>query len=355
VTLQLADWHRVRGGFVGYLDEALAVLRYAAVDEEVRALREESGLLDRSYVDRLELVGADRLRFLNGLMTCDVKALAPGAGVYGYFTTPQGRILADAVVLALGDRLWLELPPGAADAVAAHLRKYLVADRVEVRPLAALPLALLGPHSTTVLAEARPLPEEPWRHEPRRIGGLDVEVVRQERCGVPAFGLWVEPASAIALAQHLLDAGAGADLRPVGTDAVEIVRVEAGVARFGRDFGPEHLPPETGAEAEAVSYTKGCYLGQEIVARIHYRGQPARLLRGLEFDGEPPRAGAPLQLDGQEVGRATSVALSPTLETAIGLAILHRRAAATGTELALADGRAAVVADLPFAEPPDAA
>ncbi|HEY4561902.1 MAG TPA: folate-binding protein, partial [Thermoanaerobaculia bacterium] len=127
----------------------------SATPEEYRALREGCGLADRSSMGRLEILGADRLRFLNAYVTCDVKALAPGDGAYGFLTNPQGRILSDLVAMAHADRLWLLLPPGQEEAVEKHLRKYILADRVEIRPLEdMLPVSLIGPSAAAALGGA---------------------------------------------------------------------------------------------------------------------------------------------------------------------------------------------------------
>jgi folate-binding protein YgfZ len=133
----------------------------------------------------------------------------------------------------------------------------------------------------------------------------------------------------------------------VELSAVEVVRVEAGAPRFGAEFGPDHFPQETGLE-DAVSYTKGCYLGQEVIARIHYRGGVNRRLCGLEFGGAPPLAGTELGFEGRPAGTIGTALWSPTLGRAVGLALLHRRAAATGTLLAVATGGVATVRDLPL-------
>ena len=135
--------------------------------------------------------------------------------------------------------------------------------------------------------------------------------------------------------------------RQVSLEALEILRAEAGIPRFGQDFGPDNFPQETGIE-EAVSYTKGCYLGQEVVARIHYRGGVQKLLRGLVFEQGEPRVDAALLHDGREAGRATTVVRSPALDRTIGLAILHRRAAEPGTRLEVEGGGTAEVKELPL-------
>jgi folate-binding protein YgfZ len=152
--------------------------------------------------------------------------------------------------------------------------------------------------------------------------------------GAPAWTLWVSASVAAPLVERLMEEGA----RPVGFEALEALRVEAGIPRFGRDFGPDNFPQETGIE-EAVSYTKGCYLGQEIVARIHYRGGVQNVLRKLVFEGNAPAQGAALLHDGREAGKATTVASSK------GLGILHRRAAEPGTRLEIEGGGSALVQD----------
>src|SRR6185295_13210406 len=316
------------------------------VTEEYRALREGCGLADRSWTGRLEVLGADRLRFLNAYVTCDVKGLAPGDGAYGFFTNPQGRILADVVVLVREDRLWLEIPPGREEAIASHLGKYVLADRVEVHGLAeVLPISLVGPRAAEVLAPAELPPPGDWRHVRSMVLGNEVELQRTARLGAEAYTLWVSASRAPHLVERLLENPA---VKPAGLEAMEILRAEAGLPRFGRDYGPENFPQETGGD-EAVSYTKGCYLGQEVVARIHYRGGVQKALRGLAFEaGSTPRAGAALLFDGREVGTATTVVTSIALGRPVGLAIVHRRAAEAGTRLDVEGGGQAEVRDLPL-------
>jgi tRNA-modifying protein YgfZ len=356
--LPLARLHERLGAVLGTIDgEASAPLRYGPAGEAVReavrreygALREGCGLADRSWLGRLEILGADRHRFLNAYVTCDVKDLAPGDGAYGFVTTHQGRILSDLVVLAHADRLWLLLPPGQEEAIGKHLRKYILADRVEIRPLEdMLPVSLIGPRAEGALGDAELPPPGDWRHVRSRVHGTEVALQRSGRLGAEAYTLWVSASIAGSLIEGLL---ASPEVRPAGFEALEVLRAEAGLARFGRDFGAESFPQETGAEEAAMSYTKGCYLGQEVVARIHYRGGVQKGLRGLVFDGSAPPPGAPLLLDGREVGAATTVVDSIALGRPIGLAILHRRGAEAGTRLEVGGGGVAEVRDLPFVQP----
>jgi len=311
------------------------------LEDESRALRTTSAVAVRPDAGRIELVGADRQRFANAYLTCEVKGLAPGSGACGFFTSSQGRILSDALVLVLEDRLWIELSPGQEEAISDHLKKYVLADRVEIRPLAdAVPLSLFGPRSAELLGPD--LPEGAWAHAASTVLGTEVRVQRGGTAVLWDFTLWVAPAEVPGLLEKLGEAGVPA----VGFEALEALRVERGLPRFGLDYGPDNFPQETGRE-EAVSYTKGCYLGQEVVARIHYRGGVQKMLRGLVFDGEaPPEPGAALLADGREAGTVTSVVRSPALGRMVGLTILHRRAAAPGTRLEVAGGGSAEVREL---------
>jgi folate-binding protein YgfZ len=329
------------------------------LSREYQALRHGCGLSVSSESDRLEMLGADRHRFLNAYLTCEVKGLAAGQGAYGFFTSAQGRILADVVVLEHGDRLWLELPPGQQEAIAGHLRKYLIADRVEMRRLSDMvPLTLAGPGAPEVLAgpagiaPGLALPSAPWAHARAMVSGIEVTVQRRERLGVPALTLWVSVSLEEPLREELLAwSGGSGGVRPLGPQALEVVRTEAGIPRCGKDFGPQNFPQETGVE-EAVSYTKGCYLGQEVVARIHYRGGVQKALCGLVFDGSAvPAAGTALLYEGREAGTLGTAVRSLALDRPVGLAILHRRAASPGSRLELAGGGGAEVRALPLVAP----
>jgi folate-binding protein YgfZ len=308
------------------------------LQDEYRALTAGCGLADRSAAGRLEMLGADRQRFLNAYITCDVKPLAPGEGAYGFLTSAQGRILSDAVVLVHPDRLWLEVGEGQEEAIADHLRKYVIVDRVEIRPLSdMLPLTLVGPRSPEVLGEAAALPEGEWKHARLMIDGTEVTVQRTGHLGAPAFTLWVSASIAPHLTERLL---AREGVLAVGEEALELLRAEAGIPRFGVDFGPESFPQETGI-ADAVSYTKGCYLGQEVVARIHYRGGVQKQLRRFRFEGDLPRPGAKLLYEGREAGAATTVVRTVD-GRALGLGVVHKRAAEPGTRLEVEGGGTAV-------------
>ncbi len=316
------------------------MLDYRDAAAEHEALRHSCGLVDLSWRDRLRLEGPDRQRFLHGYTTCEVRALQPGAGVFGFFTDPQGRILADAVIAALEERLLVLLPAGCGEPILRHLERFVLADRVEIATAPELvPLALVGPRAAGVLgAAAGPAPDGEWAVTGLRLAGGEVHVQRLRPLGEETLLLWTPQGGAGAAAEALVAAGA----RPVGMEALEVLRVESGVPRFGVEYDGRHFPQETGLE-DGVSYTKGCYLGQEVVARIHYRGHVNRLLCRLVLEPPIPAVGEPLSLAGEEVGRVGAVVSSPQRGCTIGLAILHRKAAAPGTRLETAGGATAVV------------
>jgi folate-binding protein YgfZ len=251
--------------------------------------------------------------------------------------------------------LWLELPGSSAESIVHHLEKHIIADRVELkRADDCLALTLVGARAPEFLAELAPgeeLPQAPWAHSEVGLLGRQVRITAEQSWGLPAFTLWPATDEAPSLVRELLAVDTEVDVGPVGHEAVEMVRLESGIPRFGQDFDSQNLPQETGLD-EAVSYDKGCYLGQEVVARLHFRGQASRLMRGvvLGTDNLPP-AGAALLADDREAGRLTSVGRSPRLDRVIGLSILQRRATEPGTRVVVeGTEQEGEVVELPFAE-----
>ena len=296
-------------------------------ERDLELLTTGAALCEPTPASRLELMGPDRERFFGGMVTAPVEGLAPGTGRFGFITDVRGRILASAAVLALEDRLWLEIPKGRGRTIIEHLEKYIVTDQVEILPLGDMAsVRIAGPTSAEVLASlgasaARDL-TEPWSHTQVELLDYQARLVREGHGGVPAFSLWQSSAIAPLMADDLAEAG----LQRVGRDAAEALRIEHGHPLWGVDYHDSNLPQETGI-ADAVDYEKGCYLGQEIVARIHYRGQPARRMCRLLFEpGHIPATGAEIEFDDRTAGTVTSVSLSPRGAAAIGLALLPRRA-----------------------------
>ena len=317
----------------------------------VAALRGGVALVAPVEADWLDVFGADRVRFLHNLTTCDVRALTPGGSARAFLTDVKGHVLADADLLAFADRLRLRLPPGRGAPIAAHLARYLIADRVEIAPRADLAAAELRGAAAPALLEslgAGP-PARAGAHHEIELGGARVRARARPLGRWPRLELSAGAAELAGALAQLRAAAAGRGLVEPGPEALEAARIEDGELAWGVDYGAENFPQESGEES-AVSTTKGCYLGQEVVARLHFRGQLQRLARGLVFDGGVrPEAGVELRADdGRAAARATSVAASAALGRWVGLALVHRRAAGAGTRLALPDGGGAEVRELPL-------
>jgi folate-binding protein YgfZ len=310
------------------------------LDAQYRELREGCGLLDRSARGKLLVSGQDAAEYLQGQLTNDVEALAPGEGCYAALLDRKAHIQADMRVLrpSEGPDLWLDTEPAGLPAAHRHLVTYSIGRDVAVEDLGEQRsiLSLLGPGTGTV-AGTPPLPLNECAET--SVGGVECLAVGTE----DGTDLILPAEGRERLREALLDAGAV----EVEEAAAEIVRVEAGRPRFGAaEMGADFMPAEVGIVERAVSFTKGCYIGQEPVARLHHRGRPNRHLRGLRLSA-PLESGAALSLGGKEVGRVGTACVSPALG-AIALAVV-RREAEPGAELAAGeDGVTARVVDLPF-------
>jgi folate-binding protein YgfZ len=309
------------------------------LDAQYRQLREECGLLDRSDRGKLLVGGPDAAEYLQGQLTSDVEALGPGEGQYAVLLDRKGHMQADMRVLRPGEgpEIWIDTEPEAIEATRGHLQMYKIGRQVEVTDAGSerAIISLLGPRSVE-LSGGPALPEN-------ACDELAVAGVATIAVGTAAgVDLILDAAETERVRGALLDAGA-VEVSPA---AAEILRLESGTPRFGAEMGTETMPAEAGIVERAVSFTKGCYIGQETVARLHYKGKPNRHLRGLRLSA-PAEPGAALRLGEKEVGRLGGSAVSPALGP-IGLAIL-RREAEPGGELAVGeDGVTAEVVALPF-------
>jgi folate-binding protein YgfZ len=311
------------------------------LDGQYRALREEAGFLRRERA-MLLVSGPDAAEYLQGQLTNDIEALDPDTGCYAALLDRKGHLVADMRVLRLShshsDQIWLDTEPLAFEALRKHLETYKIGREVEIAD--ATPdwtiTSLIGPASVEI-AETAPLsPEHSQRYYER--DGIEILAVATDQ----GLDLITRPDAADAVAEQLIAGGAV----PVSDDAAEIIRVETGRPRFGLDMGPESMPAEGGIVERAVDFEKGCYIGQEPVARLHYRGKPNRALRGLRLSGAAAR-GDSISLGDREVGKIGTACLSPALGP-IALAIV-RREATDGGQLAVGDaGVTAELAQLPF-------
>jgi len=290
----------------------------------------DCGLLDRSERGKLALTGEDRKAFLNGQVTNDVEALAEGEGCYAAFLTPKGKMLGDLRILDAGDELLLDTERVALQPLFDMIRRFSIGHRVELhkRTVERGLLSLVGADPGEF-----ELPPVEHAHRLASVGERPVRVVVTDE-GVDVL---CDAGDTDAVRAALLAGGA----RAMTDDEAEILRVERGRPRYGVDLDESVIPQEAGLNDRAVSFTKGCYVGQETVARLHYKGKPNRHLRGIRLR-EEAAPGTALHLGDREVGRITTAVVSPTLgPIALGFV---RREAEPGTELDLGE-----VVELPFA------
>jgi tRNA-modifying protein YgfZ len=314
---------------------------------EQRILQAECGLLDRSERGKLALSGGDAVDFLNGQVTNELADLRSGEGRYAAFLTHKGKMLGDLRVLAVGDdageparELSLDTERIALQALFDMIRRFKVGYDVQLhkRTLERGLLSLIGPRSAAVAGPGA-LADAEHANAQLQIDGVSALAVQTD-VGVDLF---CDSGDAEALRAALLQRGAVA----VSQLAAECLRIEAGRPRYGVDMDDSTIPQEAGINERAVSFTKGCYVGQETVARLHYRGKPNRHLRGLRL-AQPAASGERLLLDERDVGRLGSVAVSPALGP-IALALVRREAQPGGVVRVGDDGTTAEVCELPFA------
>jgi len=306
---------------------------------EYTAATEGCGVLDRSDQGKLALSGTGAKEFLQGQVSNDVLALSPGDGCYAALLTPKGKMLADLRILDTGEELLLDTERVALQELFNVIRRFSLGYDVTLhkRTLECGLLSLLGPDSARI-AGVDSLGGEEHSHVAAEIEGVPVRVIRTQ-LGVD---LLCDASQTDALAAALVSAGAIA----ISQETAETVRVERGRPRYGVDLDDTVIPQEAGLNTRAVSFTKGCYVGQETVARLYYRGKPNRHLRGLRL-ATPVDTGAQITYGDRVVGQLGSVAQSPTLGP-VALAIV-RREAPPGAEVRVGpDDVPAVVVELPF-------
>lgn len=321
--------------------------------DDYRALTASCAYVDRSTGGKLALTGADAAEFLTGQVTADVLALTAGHGGYAALLTPKGKIVSDLRILAIDDdrdgpELLLLCERSGLQALFDHLRRHLIGFDAEMhkRTLQQSLHSVIGPRIPARLTAS--LGDDLHDHVAATLGDVPVRLVRTP-LGVDVIATAEDgPAVARALADLCVSAA--------GEDAAEIVRVEAGIPRLHHDMDESTMPAEAGIVEQAVSFTKGCYVGQETVARLHWRGRPNRHLRGLRLEGPVP-VGTVLVDDGREVGRVTTSVVSPRLGP-IALALVRREIEPEQAVRARPDGgepTSAHVIALPFAAGPPAA
>jgi tRNA-modifying protein YgfZ len=327
-----------------------------------RAATERAAVFDRSARGKIAVAGDDRRTYLHAMLTNDVAPLEAGTGCYAAYLTQQGRLIADMRVLELGDMVLLDLDERVAPAVLQRLDQFVFSEDVRLGDLteAFAKLCVAGPAAARAVAavldpaagltegELTAWPE--FRNARSTFRGEMVLVAASRELGLAGFDLYIERPRVDELRRALAGTGAGA----ADEATFEVLRIEAGRPAFGADMDTETIPLEAGIEARAISFTKGCYPGQEVIIRVVHRGQGrvARKLAGLRVAGDAvPLRGATIRSGEREAGRITSAAWSPRAIGVVALAMLHRDFQAPGTALTVEHGGqplTAVITEVPF-------
>jgi folate-binding protein YgfZ len=320
---------------------------FGDVQREFAALASDCGVFDLSARAKIEITGRDRVRWLNGMVSNNIRDLAPGCGVYAFLLNPQGHILGDLYAYHCGESLVVDTGASQVQKVLEVFRRYIIMDKVELKVCDKISaLGVAGPSAREVLRRSGiEVPElahlevadVKWATSP-------LTVVRSDHPITLWFELWVAVGNGPALRETLTNAGG----RPVGTNAQELWRIASGIPRYGQDIRERDLPQETGQQ-RAVNFSKGCYIGQEIVERIRSRGSVHRSFTGFEIDGLLPAPNTKIQVDGKDVGEITSAAALPLPagERKVALGYVRREFGAPGRELVAGESRVRI-AGLPF-------
>jgi folate-binding protein YgfZ len=355
----LHEFHRAVGACFLEVNGQKAVAHYGDLPAEDAALHEAAGISDLSFRGRLCVLGTDRVKFLNGQVTNNVKDLRTGEGCYAALVSAKGKIQSDLHIYILENEILLEFEPGLGGAVQQRLEKYIIAEDVQVADVSAHYglWSVQGPKAAALIKSlpgSFTLPEKPGALATVDDAALgEIYVMNRARTPLGGYDLFVPSAAMPAVADQLIIAAKAVGGRFCGWDALETARVVAGIPRFGADMDETNLAPEV-LGAGAISYSKGCYIGQEIIARVRTYGQVAKALRGLRLPDNLralPIKGDKLFLGDKEAGYITSAVASLHLKANIALGCVRREANQIGSELFLQTppGKVPVkIVELPF-------
>ncbi len=330
--------------------------RFSTPEEECRAVRTAVGLMDLCYRGKIEITGPDRVRYLNGVVTNDIKKLTPGQGCYACALDYKGALIGDLKIYSHPDCLMIDTGELCTYKLFDHFLRFAISDEVEIldKSSAIAHLGLHGPRSADLLQQLVKIDVSSLREfefVSAPFGNTAIEIIRQDYTGEKGFDLFMQSEDAPIAWEALFKCGASAGLKPVGITAFDILRLEAGIPIFGRDMTEDHLALEAGLMS-AISTDKGCYTGQETVARIINRGHVNRILSGLQLKGSRiPAPGEKIFKNESSVGEITSAAFSPTLQMGIALGYVPALQAEAGNEFLVGEGPeaiAATVVQLPF-------
>lgn len=332
---ETAICHDDHGAVAGDFQGRPAVLHYGNAASEYRAVRTAAGMSDLSGRGKLRMTGADRQRFLHRVVTNDVEQLEAGVGVYACMLTPQGKIISDMTVHVREDDLLIDVEPGMAEVLRDTLDRYALMDDVEIADVTAQYglIGVSGRRADDCIQHlAGPLaPLPPGAHAEIELSGVHATVARTHRTGELDYDIYVSAESADEIWKALLaGVGDGVPCVPIGYETLEVLRVEAGIPRCTAELDDRIIPNEAVKE-RAVSFTKGCYIGQEPVVMMEHRGRPNRLLSGLVIEGETlPEHNALIRKDGKDAGWITTAVHGRAVDGIIALGFVRRRFRASG-------------------------
>jgi glycine cleavage system T protein (aminomethyltransferase) len=360
MTSKLREIQQAAGAVFASSDAPETVRSYGDPVLEHSAVRNRAGLIDQSHRGKLRLKGKDRVDFLHGMTTNDIKKLTPGNGLYTTFTTDKAKMLADGRVYCLPDALWIDVEPAVTDKIQKHLDKFTLVSDVMIENMTEAfgLLSIHGPSSHEIMSQLiKPelIPMQEHSSASVSLDGIAILVARNEITGEAGFDFYIPIDQTAAIWSRLIQVGGPHGLKPVGLDALNSLRIEAGIPVFGIDMDESNFPMEAGLEARAISYTKGCYIGQETIARADAQGRMNKRLTGLELSGESvPNKGQPIlpppQGSGAEpeaAGTVTSAVKSPTLGRVIAMGYVRYDLAKPGSGVVIG-GAPAKVVSLPF-------
>lgn len=335
-------------------------LHYGNPIGEYGFLTHSVGLLDFTHRGRLCLVGADRQRFLNGQVTNQLAHLKPGQGCHAALVGPKAKMDSDLNIHLLKDEILLDFEPGLSAKVESRIGRYIIAEDVQIVDASGFygMFSLQGPAALKVMESiGAPIGTVPQSHDcaPFQSENFgEAYLTRMGRLGGEGFDLYVPGDKLVEAWRRLVELAKDQGGGPAGWEAFECARIEMGIPRFGQDMDSATMPPEAGLQARAISYNKGCYIGQEIIARIRTYGQVAKSLKRLAINvpesADPSQlAGGKLTRNGKEVGWITSACRSPKQGAVLGLGYVRRGSGESGTVLDLATGGTVEVVGPPWA------
>ena len=311
-------------------------------DHQYNAAHNSAALIDRSSHGTVALTGADRATFLHALLTNDIAGLPKGRGVYAAYLTPQGRMISDMRVIETGSRLLLSVDRQLAAPLAERFDTLIFSEDVQARDASDIAvLGVHGPSAARMIQHATGVSVADLTSQYDNLTVESLTIVRDDALGVPGYDVYVPGSDRDGIRAKLIEAG----IVPVSDEVAEALRIEAGRPRFGVDMTTDTIPLEAGIEDRAISFTKGCYVGQEVIVRVMHRGhgRVARRLVSIVIGGEyVPARGDKILLGDRTVGEITSATASPKVGSPLALGYVQREHAAAGTEVTVGGSQARI-------------